>query len=99
MEYHPDRNGDDQNSVEKFKEINEAYHVLGNSERKTAYDMMVQPRIRNHPFAKNDSSFTDVEALLRAFSVRNLEGRVGACCMKRGFGKGKCMGWRRSRVI
>lgn len=98
MEYHPDRNRDHPKNVEKLKEINEAYHVLGNSERKTAYDTMTQPRIRNHPFAKNDFIFTDLEALFRAFSARNLEDRGSACCMKTGFGKGRCRGWRRSRV-
>lgn len=33
--HHPDKNGGD---AEKFKEINEAYQVLGNAERKKQYD-------------------------------------------------------------
>jgi curved DNA-binding protein CbpA len=34
MQYHPDRNRKDPHSVERLKEINDAYHVLGNKERK-----------------------------------------------------------------
>ena len=39
MQYHPDRNhGKEQWANEKFKEINEAYGVLGNPERRKQYD-------------------------------------------------------------
>jgi molecular chaperone DnaJ len=38
MKYHPDRNSDDKNSDEKFKEAQEAYEVLGDEEKKSAYD-------------------------------------------------------------
>jgi len=37
MQWHPDRNKSP-DSEEKFKEINEAYEVLSNSEKKSAYD-------------------------------------------------------------
>ena len=36
--YHPDLHPDDKNAQEKFKEINEAYEVLGNEEKKKQYD-------------------------------------------------------------
>lgn len=37
--YHPDLHPDDENAQEKFKEINEAYEVLGNEDKKKKYDM------------------------------------------------------------
>ena len=39
MQYHPDRNhGDEEWAHEKFKDINEAFSVLGNPEKKRQYD-------------------------------------------------------------
>lgn len=37
--YHPDLHPDDKSAQEKFKELNEAYEVLGDKEKKKQYDM------------------------------------------------------------
>ena len=38
MKYHPDRNPDDKAAEEKFKEAQEAYEILGDDDKKAAYD-------------------------------------------------------------
>ncbi len=38
--YHPDVNPDDDTAVKKFKEISEAYEVLGNEENRKLYDQL-----------------------------------------------------------
>lgn len=38
MKYHPDRNPDDDAAAERFKEIQEAYDVLSDAQKRAAYD-------------------------------------------------------------
>ena len=38
MKFHPDRNPDDKDSESKFREVNEAYEILSDSQKRQAYD-------------------------------------------------------------
>mgnify|MGYP003329139028 CR=1 FL=1 len=38
MKYHPDKNPDDKNAEEHFKEAAEAYEILSNKEKRSKYD-------------------------------------------------------------
>lgn len=60
MKYHPDRNQQDKNAENKFKEIKEAYEVLINAEKRSAYDQYGHAAFENGYNQNNTySTFTN----------------------------------------
>lgn len=61
MKFHPDRNPDDPEAAERFKEANEAYEVLGDEERRATYDRFGHAGLGgNGGFGQGASSFSDI---------------------------------------
>jgi molecular chaperone DnaJ len=65
MQYHPDRNPDNKEAEEKFKEAAEAYEVLNNDEKKARYDRFGHDGVRG---SYGSQGFTDINDIFSHFS-------------------------------
>ena len=66
MQFHPDRNPGDAGAEQKFKELNEAYDVLKDKQKRAAYDRFGHDAFSNgagpgaHGFGAGAAGFADI---------------------------------------
>jgi len=65
MKYHPDRNPDDKEAEEKFKEAAEAYEVLSHDDKKAKYDQFGHEGMRG---GFGNQGFSDINDIFSHFS-------------------------------
>jgi curved DNA-binding protein len=81
MKYHPDTAGAGKGAEEKFKEINEAYAVLGNKEKRKEYDIHGSEGFQQRFSQEDIFKGFNFDDILRGF---RMEGGLGA---RRGTGR------------
>ena len=94
MQYHPDRNGGNPESENRIKEINEAYQILGDEEKRRRYDLQYRLPFENYAFYEGDMD-NDFVAVLQKFHQMGFNMKRTGGCKRRGFGRGGCGRWKR----
>lgn len=90
IQYHPDKNPDNAEAEEKFKEASEAYDVLSNDEKRSRYDRFGHQGMRGA--GGGQPGFTNVEDIFSNFGDI-----FGGSIFEDLFGGGRSRGGQRSR--
>lgn len=88
MQFHPDRNPDDAEAEARFKEVNEAYAVLSDDQKRAAYDRHGHAGVNG---AAGGGGFGDFEDLVRSAFGSNFDDLFGEL-FGRGGGGGRARG-------
>lgn len=67
LQFHPDKNPDNKEAEEKFKEAAEAYEVLSNPEKKQRYDQFGHAGMGSTGGGFGGAGFSDIEDIFSAF--------------------------------
>ena len=89
LQYHPDRNLGDARCEDRLKEINGAYQVLGDEEKRRRYDLSCQQSFYRPVYYQEDLS-DDLIEILRVFARGGFGMRGLGGCKGMGFGKRGC---------
>mgnify|MGYP006289010647 CR=1 FL=1 len=76
MEYHPDRNPDDEEAERKFKEAAEAYEILSDEQKRRRYDQFGEAGVSGNGGRRGARGFENVNEVFDAFS--DIFGGAGA---------------------
>jgi molecular chaperone DnaJ len=89
MEYHPDRNPNNPDCEGRMKEINKAYQVLGDEDKRRQYDLLLQDSFNRRLYYEEDLT-DDLIEILRVFVGKGFGlGGLGVC-KGRGLGRRGC---------
>ncbi|REJ77722.1 MAG: molecular chaperone DnaJ [Acidobacteria bacterium] len=77
VQYHPDKNPDDHDAEEKFKEAAEAYSVLSDQQKRSRYDRFGHSGLGGPGGGAYDPGFTNIEDIFDLFGFGDMFGGSG----------------------